>query len=131
MGKSDSTEIEKRVNVIYLMLIQGFQRKTIIQYCAKNFEIGERQADEYIKKARDTMSAEMDIATDLKKSEILSQLYDLYTKNYKIEDYRECRNILSQISDILGVKAPEKVESNSIIKLISLGNGRDPNETPT
>lgn len=108
--KSDSTELDSRVNTVYAMLLQGFQRKRIIQYVAEKHDVGERQIDNYIAKARDIMSNDNKVEIELKKSEILSQLYDLYGKNLKIDDFRECRNILNQIAEVLGVKAPAKSE---------------------
>jgi len=111
--KSDSSEMDKRVNTIYLMLLQGFQRKQIIQYCSDNFKIGERQTDEYLGKAREIIKSNIDCDTSSKKNEILNQFYDLYQKNYALEDYRECRNLLTNISNILGVEAPKKTDITS------------------
>jgi hypothetical protein len=111
--KSDSSEMDKRINIIYLMLLQGFQRKQVIQYCAENFKIGERQTDEYLGKAREIIKSNIDCDTSNKKNEILNQFYDLYQKNYKLEDYRECRNLLMSISAILGVEAPRRTDITS------------------
>lgn len=111
--KSDSSEMDKRVNIVYLMLLQGFQRKQIIQYCADNFQIGERQTDEYLGKAREIIKSNIDCDTSSKRNEILNQFYDLYQKNYALEDYRECRNLLTNISNILGVEAPKKTDITS------------------
>lgn len=121
--KSDSSEYEKRVNQIYLLILQGFQRKQIIQFVAENYKVGERQTDEYLQKAREIIKLNIDTDTSSKKNEILTQLYDLYNKNYLDEDYRECRNLLAQISNILGVEAPKKTEmdfksTNPIIQFI-------------
>ena len=112
-NKSDSSEIEKRVNTIYLMILQGFQRKQVIQYVAEKYKVGERQADAYLEKAREIIKSNIDTDSSNKKNEILNQYYDLYQKNYKIEDYRECRNILINISSLLGVEAPKKTDITS------------------
>ena len=112
-NKSDSSEIEKRVNTIYLMILQGFQRKQVIQYVAEKYKVGERQADAYLEKAREIIKSNIDTDSSNKKNEILNQYYDLYQKNYKIEDYRECRNILINISSVLGVEAPKKTDITS------------------
>lgn len=132
--KSDSSEMQNRINVIYLMILQGFQRKQIIQYCADTFKVGERQTDTYLEKAREIISSNILEDTNLKKNEIINQLYDLYQKNYSLEDYRECRNILLQISDVFGVKAPiktditsagEKIQSTPIPLVLSDGRSFD------
>lgn len=121
-NKSDSSEIEKRVNTIYLMILQGFQRKQVIQYVAEKYKVGERQADAYLEKAREIIKSNIDTDSSNKKNEILNQYYDLYQKNYKIEDYRECRNILINISSVLGVEAPKKTDITT--------NGKDVNTAP-
>lgn len=108
--KSDSSEMEKRINTIYLMLLQGYERKQIIQYCTENYNISERQTDEYLKKAREMFKQNACDDLDGKKFHILSQFNDLYQKNYKLEEYKECRNILKDISSVLGIDAPKKVD---------------------
>jgi len=47
----------------------------------------------------------------------LAQLDNLYVKNYTIEDFRECRNIIESKSKLLGLNAPSK---------ITLGGGEKP-----
>ena len=113
MAKSDSTEMEKRINTIYAMLLQGLQRKSVLQYCQEKWEIGESSVDQYLKKARLLMSDDSQKDIDYKKSEILSQYYDLYNKSYKNEDYKECKNILQQIATMLGVNAALKMDLTS------------------
>ena len=108
--KSDSSEMEKRVNQIYLLILQGFQRKQIIQFCSENYKIGERQTDEYLFKAREIIKSNIETDTSSKKNELLNQYYDLYRKNYEEEDYRECRNILKDIGAIFGVEAMTKID---------------------
>jgi hypothetical protein len=108
--KSDSSEFDKRVNTVYLLILQGFQRKQIIQYVSENFNVGERQTDNYLEKAREIIKSNIDNDTNSKKNEILNQFYDLYQKNYQLEEYRECRNVLVSIANILGVEAPKKTD---------------------
>jgi nucleotidyltransferase/DNA polymerase involved in DNA repair len=129
MAKSDSSEMQIRINTIYAMLLQGLQRKSIIHYCADKWEISERQVDEYLRQARLLMSDDSQRDIDYKKSEILSQYYDLYNKSYKNEDYKECKSILESISKVLGVSAPAKLDMTSngeSINIINLGNGINP-----
>lgn len=117
--KSDSSEMEKRVNTVYLLILQGFQRKQIIQYCSDAFKVGDRQTDVYLTKAREIIKSNIDNDTSSKKNEVLNQFYDLYQKNYQLEDYRECRNLLANISNILGIEAPKKTDITTNGKEIS------------
>jgi hypothetical protein len=109
--KSDSSETEKRVNTVYLMILQGFQRKQIIQYCADKFKVGERQTDEYLRKAREIISSNIDTDVSHKKNEIISMFYDLYQKNYALEDFKECRFIAQKICEVIGVDAPKLIKT--------------------
>lgn len=36
-------------------------------------------------------------------NDVALHLWDLYGKNYKLQDYRECRTILKQITDLTGI----------------------------
>jgi hypothetical protein len=119
--KSDSSEMEKRINLIYAMLLQGLQRKTIIQYGTKEWSICDRQVDDYLSSARKLMSDDSQKDLEYKKSEILSQYYDLYNKSYALEDYKECKNVLQLISITLGVHT-NKTDITS--------NGKEINSTP-
>lgn len=119
-GKSDSSEVEKRINTIYLMLLQGFVRKQIIQYATETWGITERWTDEYLSKAREIFRHNLAEDTENKKFEILSQYYDLYQKSYKLEDYKECRSILKEIAVVLGVEAPKKIDHTTNGESISI-----------
>ena len=108
--KADSSEMAKRINECYLLIIQGFNRKYIIQYFAENYKIGERQVDNYLIKAREEITNEYTINTEYKRNEILAQYYDLYSKAYNEEDYKLCQSILKDIGGIFGVDAVKKID---------------------
>ncbi len=119
--KSDSSEMQKRTTFVYGLLLQGFQRKQIIQYCAK-YKISDRMIDKYIVKAREIFTKDQQVEIDIKRSEIISQYYHLYQQSYDIEDFKECKNILKEIADIIGVKAPQLLEiSGNQDKPLSMG----------
>jgi hypothetical protein len=121
--KADSSEMEKRINECYLLILQGFNRKYIIQYFAENYKIGERQVDNYLNKAREEITNEYTVAKEYKRNEILAQYYDLYNKNYQLEDYKNCESILKNISAIFGVEAVKGIDITSA--------GKEINQTPT
>jgi hypothetical protein len=108
--KADSSEMEKRINECYLLILQGHNRKFIIRYFAENYKIGERQVENYLNRAREEISKEYTINTEYKKNEILAQYYDLYNKAYNEEDYKLCQSILKDIGGIFGVDAVKKID---------------------
>jgi hypothetical protein len=111
--KSDSSELDRRINTVYLLVLQGFVRKQIIQYAAENWEVGERQVDTYLAKARELYKKNASEDFEGKKHEILTQYYDLYRKNYELEDYKECKGVLKEIAAVLGIEAPKKLDMTS------------------
>lgn len=116
--KVNDAESKRRVSQIYALLMQGYQRKKITEYAFKHWGIKERQADEYTKKAKLLVQDDFDDNIEYKRTEILAQYYDLYNKNYEEENYQECRNVLKQISDVLGVSVADiKVKKDNVINI--------------
>lgn len=109
--KATDAEIQLRLDTIYEMVVKGASRKYIVRYCSENYKISSRQTDEYLSRVYDEIKSTF--TTEDKQSIIskhLAQLENLYQKNYTIEDFRECRNILDSISKLIGLNAPEKTD---------------------
>lgn len=124
MSKSTDAEILLRINTIYEMVVKGASRKYIVRYCSENFKISSRQTDEYLKRVyeeiKETYSPE---EKEKLISKQMAQLDDLYVKNYTIEDFRECRNIIESRSKLLGLNAADKHDLTT--------NGKDINSQPS
>lgn len=102
--KATLAESELRTALVLEMLIKGCSRSYIIQYCAKNYNLRTRQIDVYIAKA----NAEIKETYGEKYKENiiekhLAQIDNLYVKNYTIEDFRECRNLIESKNKMLGL----------------------------
>jgi hypothetical protein len=50
--KSTNAEVTFRTNTVYGLLVEGKSRTDIVRFAAENWEVGERQAENYIAKAR-------------------------------------------------------------------------------
>jgi multidrug efflux pump subunit AcrB len=50
--KATDREIDCRVNSVYNLLINGHSKTQVVQYCAENYNIKLRMAEEYISRAR-------------------------------------------------------------------------------
>jgi hypothetical protein len=108
--KATDAEIELRISTIYEMVVKGASRKYIVRYCAETWNIASRQTDEYLSRVYEEIKETY--GEDYKKdilSKQLAQLDDLYVKNYTIEDFRECRNLIESKSKLLGLNEPLKV----------------------
>lgn len=63
MGKKATfAETELRTNTVYGLLVDGRSRSEIIQFVAENWKLTERQADNYIKKARDKIEQDCELS---------------------------------------------------------------------
>jgi hypothetical protein len=51
-AKSTNVEIDGRINSVYKLLLEGNSRTQILQYGAETWNLGTRQVEEYIKRAR-------------------------------------------------------------------------------
>lgn len=109
--KSTDAEIELRIATVYEMVVKGASRKYIVRYGSENWKISSRQIDDYLKRVyEDIKEAYGDEYKEQVLNKQLAQLDDLYIKNYTIEDFRECRNIIESKSKLLGLNAPFKTE---------------------
>jgi hypothetical protein len=50
--KSTNVEIDERVNTVYDLLLRAYSRTQIVRYCAEHWNVGERQAENYMARAR-------------------------------------------------------------------------------
>lgn len=50
--KSTNVEIDERINTVYDLLLRAHSRTQIVRYCAEKWKVGERQAENYIARAR-------------------------------------------------------------------------------
>ena len=59
--KSTNVEIDERVNAIYDLLLRAYSRNQIVRYCSDNWNVGERQAENYIARARQLMQLDAEL----------------------------------------------------------------------
>jgi hypothetical protein len=50
--KGTNVEVDGRVNAVYDLLLQAYSRAQIVRHCAEEWDISERQAENYIARAR-------------------------------------------------------------------------------
>jgi hypothetical protein len=50
--KSTNVEIDERVNTVYDLLLRAYSRTQIVRYCSEHWNVGERQAENYMARAR-------------------------------------------------------------------------------
>jgi hypothetical protein len=114
MAKATDIEIEVRIKTVAEMIIKGYSKEKIVRYSAENWKINLRQTETYIQRAHETFvqeaySKEIDLHLNI----AINQLKDLYQKSYAIQDYAECRRILTDLSSMIGFGAAKRLDVTS------------------
>jgi len=108
--KSEKAEVERRITVVYMMIIKGASSAEIVQHAAQTWEIEARQAREYIRRANNELSRQAKIKRDVELGKALERMTSLYSSSLKLQDYRTCLSVQKEINTLLGLYAPTKVQ---------------------
>ena len=114
MPKSDKNTIERRIKSISSMLINGNNREFIVLYCSENWNIGERQADKYISKARTLIeqSVKKQVAYDYAKA--IRRYEELYRLSIEKKDYKTALSVNKELTTLQGLFKIEVEHSGNI-----------------
>ena len=114
MPKSDKNTIERRIKSISSMLINGNNREFIVLYCSENWNIGERQADKYISKARTLIeqSVKKQVAYDYAKA--VRRYEELYRWSIEKKDYKTALSVNKELTTLQGLFKIEVEHSGNI-----------------
>lgn len=107
---ADQNEILERVNKIYALLLMGKKTRAIAPYISKTYNVSEKTAYNYINKAKKLREEDAKEYREEAIADQVANLRNLYEKNYKIQDFRECRAILQQIAQLFALNEPSKSE---------------------
>ena len=114
MPKSDKNTMERRIKSISSMLINGNNREFIVLYCSENWNIGERQADKYISKARTLIeqSVKKQVAYDYAKA--VRRYEELYRLSIEKRDYKTALSVNKELTTLQGLFKIEVEHSGNI-----------------
>lgn len=118
MAKSSKYTVNQRINEVVDMLIEGRNRFKIIQYGSTQWNIGERQIDKYIAKARDLIQMDVKKNIEYDYAKAIRRYEELYNKAIENEDYRLALSINKEISTIQGLHKIQ-IEHSGDIEFIS------------
>jgi hypothetical protein len=79
-AKATNVEIDGRINAVYKLLLEGNSRTQILQYGAETWDLGTRQVEEYIKRARDHQRLDAELERPEWLHESLCALKDIQRK---------------------------------------------------
>lgn len=115
--KSTEAQVALRVSEIVDILIKGGNRQDILQYAATSWGIKERQTDTYISRAWELIEETTEKNRDRSINLAIKRYEDLYRRSHKVQDYRECRQIINDQVKLLGLAEPDKIEHTSLVNI--------------
>ena len=120
MPKSDKNTIERRIKSISSLLINGNNREFIVLYCSENWNIGERQADKYISKARTLIeqSVKKQVAYDYAKA--VRRYEELYRLSIEKKDYKTALSVNKELTTLQGLFKIEVEHSGNIVFICNI-----------
>ena len=74
MARSTASETQFRVQTVYGLLCDAKSRSDIVQFSAENWQVSERQADNYIQKARELLDRDAELTRPSFLAEALGRL---------------------------------------------------------
>ena len=109
-NKSTNIELTKRISEL-VPLISILNRHEIQQYVAEStdWEISERQIDDYIAKARVIVDEQFKDTNKKAVENGYNNLINLYKKSFQDQDYKTCLAIQKEINEVYGIKV-QKVD---------------------
>ena len=108
--KADNATVEERVQRVFTMLLTGAHSFDIVQYAAQEWKIAERQAREYIARATRKLENHAKPKEQYELGLALTRLTDLYQHSVKMMDYKTALAVQKERNDLLGLKAPTRLE---------------------
>ena len=116
MSKATQAETELRIQTVVEMLYKQQPRQSIVRFASENWNVGERQVDNYISRATKCIKESRVIDHEFLSSNYRLALQDLYSKNYRIQDYRECRMLIELMGRMDGMFNNE-VKQDTVVKV--------------
>lgn len=109
---ADQNEILERTAKTYALLLMGKKNRDIVKYLAKTYNVCEKTCYIYINKAKEQREQDVKEYRDEAVADQIALLRNLYDKNYKLQDFKECRGILAQLAQLLGLNEAIKTKQD-------------------
>jgi|GEM_PF-3212735 len=107
-NKSDKVESAKRVQAVYYLILTGYTYSQIVQNASSQWKITERQAADYIAKARALINAAANQDMAEAWAETVQRLRELQKDAAKEKDRKGEVEILKETSKLRGLYPAEK-----------------------
>lgn len=118
MSKSSKYIVNQRIADVSEMLIEGRSRGFIVQFGSDNWNIGERQVDKYISKAREVVKGGVIRNLEFDYAKAVRRYESLYQKAMENEDYRLALSVNKEIVNLQGLSKIQ-IEHSTNVNFIS------------
>lgn len=104
--------VEKRILDVFKLLLRGADRAEILRHLATQEDVdAARTGDWYIGKATQRFKALAKVDAEKERGRQLARLEDLYSRLFRIQDYRTALAVLKERNELAGIY-PEKVQKH-------------------
>jgi uncharacterized protein YoaH (UPF0181 family) len=103
LARSTAAEINFRVDTIYGLLTEGMSRGQIVQFCANQWNLQNRQADEYIQRARIRLEEDAAMTRPAWIAEALGRLRTYEQSAYKRGQTQVALNAVQLQAKLIGL----------------------------
>lgn len=117
MQKSDKKTVEQRIKDIATMLINGSSRDVLVLHCSEKWNVGERQADKYIARAKALVETSIKRKVEYDYAKAVRRYEDLYRLSLEKKDYRTALSVNKELTALQGLFKQE-VEHTGTIEFI-------------
>jgi len=103
MQKADKNIVEQRIKDIATLLINGNSREVIVLHCSEKWNIGERQADKYIARAKVLVEKSVKRKLEYDYAKAVRRYEDLYKLSLEKKDYKTALAVNKEITTLQGL----------------------------
>lgn len=110
--KPTGTELDKRVNQVLKLLINGLSYQEIFQFVSEktDWDVTERTIANYIARANAIFRDKSVIDREAQIGKAIARLENLYARNMQITDFKAALAAQKELNNLLGLYAPAKHE---------------------
>lgn len=103
MPKSSKHIVGARVKEVAKLLIAGSSREDIVHYSSVSWNIGERQAEKYLQKARALIAQSVKKEINFDYAKAIMRYEELYKLSFERKDYKTAMSIIKEITALQGL----------------------------
>lgn len=102
------SDMEKEERILFLLELRSKgvkSTKDLFRYFSEKYpDLTKRQFEYDLQEAKENIKEYFEKDVEFEVSEIAKHLWELYSKSFRLQDYRECRALLREISELKGLK---------------------------